>query len=189
MRAALFGTCVLLSASLIGCSHHERAAATPAITAGEVRNIQVTPTFVDDGLTLSTQGTISELGKGEVVIHLNAVAQPSATCTAVEGGGKRANLTAKDMALTASQTIPAGSTRNRQVSFKLTTAAPSLDIGDSADCPDADDWTERVDALAIESAVLTVEQEGAIVSTLVCTFNAPTADGAVPEGNFTCASR
>jgi hypothetical protein len=189
MRLSTFATTFAIGASLlVGCARQDHVSASaPAITAGQVRNIQITPTFVDGGLTLSARGTISNLGRGNVVVQMNAVGRPAASCTSE--GKKEPINSVPEMALTASQTIPANAVQDGSISFNLTTAAPVTTLEEAADCENAEEWKEQIDGIALESAVFVVEQDGAVVGTIACTFGTPTVDGAVPSGNVSCSTR
>jgi hypothetical protein len=181
----LLAPVVLFALAVTGCAP---AVSSPVTTAGKFRPVHLEPAFVDEGLTLSLGGTLSGLANEATVIELAAVGRPAASCTA-EGQPKQAAAqNPPQIALGAKQKVPVSDVHDGKIELSLKTAAPTaLDVEDAPGCPSTD-WTERVDGVALESAILTVEQAGAVVATVTCIFGKPTVDGRVPSSNVTCSS-
>jgi hypothetical protein len=169
-----------------GCARPERVS-SPTTHAGQIRPIRIEPSFKDDGLTLSASTTLSGLASSDAVVQLTAVGRPSATCSTAGGAAEPPRQVPDQVALSATRTIPASAIQDGTARVALTTGAPPAEIADAPGCS-GDGATEKVDGLALESAVITVEQGGAIVLTLTCSFAAPPADGPVAPGGMICTS-
>jgi hypothetical protein len=146
-----------------------------------------TPSFTDNGLTLSAAGSLAGLGNGDVLVTLSATGQPSATCgnpgtkTTQAPGRNPAEVT-----LTGTEAIPASEIKNGNVDFGVVTNPPQSPISGAPDCPNSS-WTEIITGVAFTSAIITVEQPpGTVVLTVSCTFSSPTSDGSVPDANVSC---
>lgn len=146
-----------------------------------------TPTFTDNGLTLSAAGSLAGLGNDDILVTLSATGQPTATCgnpgtnTFQAPGRNPAEVT-----LTGTEAIPAGEIKNGNVDFSVVTDAPQSPILGAPDCPNSS-WTEIITDVAFTGAIITVEQPpGTVVLTVSCTFSSPTSDGAVPDANVSC---
>jgi hypothetical protein len=148
------------------------------------------PTFKDNGLTLTASGTLAGLGGGDVFITLEATGNPTATCTNPSGKSQPPGQNPAEVTLTGTESAPAPEIKNGNLTFTVTTHAPTSPVPGAPDCPGSN-WTETITNVAFTSATITVEQPqgtGNIVLTVDCTFSSPTTNGTVPSGNVSCTS-
>ncbi len=146
-----------------------------------------TPSFVDDGLSLSASGALSGLGGGDVVITLTATGNVTSTCTN-QGGNEAPGQNPAPITVSGVQQIPESEIKNGTTPFAVTTLPPPSTIQGAPDCPNTN-WTESISDLAFTSATITVEQPaGTVVLTINCTFTPPTSNGPVPGGNVSSTS-
>lgn len=145
------------------------------------------PTFVDKGLVLEAVGNLAGLGNEDVVITLAATANATATCTNPGSGGTQPpGQNPAPIEVQGTQAIPADEIKNGNVSFDVTTEAPTSPIPGAPGCPNTN-WTETITDLSFTEATITVEQPaGTTVLSLTCTFSSPTSNGSVPVGNVSC---
>ncbi len=145
--------------------------------------------FTDNGLTLTAAGALAGLGNGDVLVTLDAMANPTATCgnpgtNTWEAPGQNP----APVEVTGSVAIPDSEIKNGNTPFTVTTNAPETPIPGAPDCPNAK-WTEVITDMAFTSATITVEQPaGTVVLTVSCTFSSPTTDGSVPKADVSCTS-
>jgi hypothetical protein len=144
------------------------------------------PEFTDNGLTLTAAGALAGLGNEDLLVTLNAFANPTGTCTNPAGATQPPGQNPAPVQVSGSQAIPASEIKNGNVAFSVTTNPPTSPIPEAPDCPNPQ-WTETITDMAFTSATITVEQPpGTVVLTVNCTFSPPTSDGRVQ--NATCTS-
>jgi hypothetical protein len=153
--------------------------------AASVHLKQRSLSFTDGGLTLNAKGALTGLGNQDLLIALQAQANVTSTCTNPSGSSQPPGQNPAPISVSGSQAIPAGAVKNGNVAFNVTTQQPTTPIPGAPDCPNRQ-WTEAIQDLAFTSVVLSVQQGGAVVFSLSCTFSPPTADGRVPAGNISC---
>jgi hypothetical protein len=144
------------------------------------------PAFRDQGLFLNSAASLAGLGNDDVLVTLSATANATATCTN-QGGNQAPGQNPAPVSVSGSQSIPAEEIKNGNVAFNVTTESPVTPIPGAPDCPNPN-WTEDITDLSFTSATITVEQGGAIVLTVSCTFSEPTTNGAVPREDVDCTS-
>jgi hypothetical protein len=144
------------------------------------------PTFSDGGLTLSSTGELAGLGNGDILVTLTARANPTANCCTPGSQCKVPGQNPAPVTVTGSEAIPASEIKNGNVTFMVTTRAPTSPVPGAPDCPNTG-WTENITDMAFTSATITVMQGGSTVFTLSCSFSAPTSDGRVSSQNVTCS--
>ena len=144
------------------------------------------PTFADGGLFLSSGGSLSGLGNGDVVISISATGNVTATCSNPGGGTQPPGQNPAPLTLTGVQVIPEDEIKNGTVSFNVQTTAAPATIDGAPGCPNPQ-WTERIVDVAFTSAILTVQQPaGTPVLTVSCTFNPATSNGGVVASSAFC---
>jgi hypothetical protein len=146
------------------------------------------PGVIDNGLTLTASGEIAGLGSGDVLVTLNASANPTATCTNPAGATQPPGQNPASVDVTGSQAIPAPEVDNGNTPFAVTTMAPVTPVVGAPDCPNSQ-WTQAITDMAFTSATITVQQPaGTTVLTVTCTFSSPTTNGPVPKASVSCTS-
>ena len=150
-------------------------------------HIKSGPSFTDNGLTLTASGSLAGLGNTDILVNLNATANPTATCTNPSGQNKPPGQNPAPVTVTGSESIPASAIKNGNVAFTVTTSAPSPNpIPGAPGCPGTS-WTETITDMSFTSATITVQQPvGTTVLVDVCTFSPSTSNGAVPSSTVTC---
>jgi hypothetical protein len=161
-------------------------------TSADAQNVHLkppnsVPTFTDNVLTLTGSASVAGLGNGDVLITLNATADPTATCSNPSGANQPAGQNPAEVAVTGSVAIPASDIKNGNLSFSVTTQPPVTPIAGAPDCPNPR-WTETITDMAFTSATIIVQQgtPPATVLTLSCTFDPATENGAVPTSDVSC---
>jgi hypothetical protein len=145
------------------------------------------PTFIDQGLALKASGALAGLGNGDVVINMVATANAAATCTNPGSGNTQPpGQNPAPVTVSGTQVIPQDQIKNGNVTFAVTTLAPTTPITGAPGCPNPS-WTEDITDLFFTSATITVQQPApTVVLTIACTFSPPTGNGVVPARNVSC---
>jgi len=146
------------------------------------------PSFNDLGLQLNAAASLAGLGNADVVIHMDATADATATCTNPGGSGTQPpGQNPAPVTVSGTQIIPQSEIKNGNVSFSVTTTGPQTPIPGAPGCPNAA-WTEDITDLLFTSATITVAQGGVTELTLSCTFSPPTSNGPVPKQTASCTA-
>ena len=153
--------------------------------------------FVDNGLTLTGTVSYAGLGNFDTLQTLSASAIPTADCVNPGSGEHRPpGQNPASVDVTGSTAIPAGDIKNGNVTIATVTSPPLTPVPGAPDCPNAH-WTENITGMSFTAATLTLFQDAnadgtftadELVLTVSCTFDPATADGAVPQSGFSCAT-
>jgi len=159
------------------------------VSAGNVHlkgGKNATPSFVDNGLSLTASGELAGLGNGDVLVTIDATADVTANCTNPGDQSKVPGQNPAPISVTGSVSIPASEIKNGNTPFSVTTTAPPSSIPGAPDCPNPG-WSENILDLAFTSATITVEQPaGNVVLVVSCTFSPATSDGPVSKADVSC---
>jgi hypothetical protein len=144
-------------------------------------HLKGTPTFTDNGLSLTASGSIAGLGNAPTSVFLNAQANVAATCTN-HGQHQAPGQNPAPISVTGSVTLdPSNSDKNGNVSFNVTTNPPPSEVAGAPDCPNSG-WTEAINDLSFTSANIVVGS----TTVASCTFSPPTDNGPVPKNEVSC---
>jgi hypothetical protein len=162
---------IVLAVALIG------AGLTATALASSVHFKHGSPTFTDNGLTLTENVSLTGLGNGDLVAVLSATANPTAVCTNA-GGNSAPGQNPASVNVTGSTAIPSSQIKNGNVSFSVTTSPPAQPTPQQAGCPNSN-WSARITDMSFTSGTLSVQQNNVTVLSASCTFSPPTSDGSV----------
>lgn len=139
------------------------------------------PSFTDNGITLTASGALAGLGSEDVIVNLSATGLSAAACAIGIGQPQRQQPVPASVA--ASGVIPASDTKNGNTTFVVTTPTPANP------CPPGS--TGGFVFFSFTSATITVQQgePPATVLTVSCMFSPPTNDGPVPAQTVSCSSQ
>ena len=120
------------------------------------------PTFKDNGLTLTSTGSLTGLGNSDVTVNLTADGQPIATCTNPSGANQPAGQNPAKFVVSGSVTIPGSFIKNGNLNFSVTTNAPPTPVPGAPGCPNKN-WTETIVDVVFAHPAISVVQGGSTV--------------------------
>ena len=120
------------------------------------------PTFTDNGTTLTTTGKLAGLGNEDLKITVSVTGiATKITCTN-PGGNQAPGQNKPGVTASGTQTISRDEIKNGTVTIRVTTLEPAQLTPKQAGCPN-NRWTARIDDVDFTSATITVVQGGQTV--------------------------
>jgi hypothetical protein len=119
-----------------------------------------TPTFTDNGTTLTTCFSLAGLGNQDVTISISTTGEATTTCTN-PAGEVAPGINKQDLGGSVSQTFKANEIKNGTLTACVTTANPTI-TSKEAGSPN-NNWTAAITDVEFDSATVTVTQGGQIV--------------------------
>jgi len=141
---------VLALAALVGAT--TASAASPHFKRGS-------PTFTDNGLTLTASGDIAGLGNGDIRIIVLASGTPTAGCVNPGTGEHRPGGQQPAQVVSGQVDIPGDQVKNGTLNFSVTTLPPTAPTSaKAAGCPN-NNWTVVIDDVSFTDQTLCVYQD------------------------------
>src|SRR5262249_38498913 len=118
------------------------------------------PTFINNGLTLTVNGTLAGIGNKDLTITVTATG--TATTVGINPGGH--TVPGHPATVTETRTLPisASEVKNGEVFFSVTTPPPATPTAKQAGFPN-NNWTVIVTSVSFTSVTITVKQGGKTV--------------------------
>ena len=117
------------------------------------------PTFTDNGTTLTASGDIAGLGNGDVRIRILATGTPTAGCVNPGTGEHRPGGQQPAVVVSGTQDIAGNEIKNGVLHFSVTTTPPTPpSSAKAAGCPN-DKWTVVIDDVSFTDNTLCVYQD------------------------------
>jgi len=113
------------------------------------------PTFADNGTTLTTSGSLSGLGSGDVTIQVNITGATATTSCTSPGGNVSPGQNMSNFTATGAVTVPSGDIKNGNLNFSVTTVAPTSPVPGAPECPNPN-WTEMITDVNFKGATATI---------------------------------
>jgi hypothetical protein len=149
MRRMFIGLTVLL---LVGMTATAALADSPHFKKGS-------PTFTDNGTTLTASGDIAGLGNGDVRIRILSTGTPTAGCVNPGTGEHRPGGQQPAVVVSGTQDIAGNQIKNGTLHFNVTTDEPTPpSSAKAAGCPN-DNWTVVIDDVSFTDNTLCVYQD------------------------------